>query len=90
MAVGKGLRRLVFERDGLVCHWCRVDVVRGYRDPLPPHAATIDHVIPKSEGGPDAIDNLVVCCNACNQRRSRHTASPPITDDELMQLMGWK
>ena len=29
-------------------------------------ALTIDHVIPKSKGGTDAPDNLVVACHSCN------------------------
>ena len=29
--------------------------------------ATIEHIIPKSSGGKNDIDNLVVCCRAMNQ-----------------------
>jgi hypothetical protein len=31
--------------------------------------ACIDHVIPLSLGGPDHIDNYVLCCKACNTRK---------------------
>lgn len=87
MAVGKGLRRSVFKRDGMICFWCGCSIVRGFKDPLPPHAATIDHVVPKSRGGLDVAENLVSCCNRCNQRRSRESASPPITEAQLLELM---
>lgn len=30
------------------------------------HAFTVDHLIPKSEGGPSDIDNLVPACFSCN------------------------
>ncbi len=28
---------------------------------------TVDHFQPRSQGGSDELDNLVYCCNACNQ-----------------------
>jgi hypothetical protein len=30
---------------------------------------TLDHVIPKSEGGTNSADNLVACCRRCNHTR---------------------
>ena len=30
---------------------------------------TIDHVVPRSKGGPDFTKNVVCCCNSCNQRK---------------------
>jgi hypothetical protein len=31
--------------------------------------ATVEHVIPKSQGGTNLLDNLVAACHDCNQRR---------------------
>ena len=31
---------------------------------------TIDHVVPKSRGGPDDIDNYQILCWDCNQRKA--------------------
>lgn len=28
--------------------------------------AQIDHVVPRSKGGPNTLDNLVLCCGQCN------------------------
>jgi 5-methylcytosine-specific restriction endonuclease McrA len=35
--------------------------------------ATIDHVIPKSKGGDDSMDNLVLACTACNGAKGNRT-----------------
>ncbi|MEE7442657.1 HNH endonuclease [Methylobacterium oryzae] len=34
-----------------------------------PNEATIDHVIPKSQGGNSYPANLVLCCHTCNQEK---------------------
>ena len=35
--------------------------------------ATIDHVMPKSRGGPDTWENLVAACTPCNNRKGNRT-----------------
>ncbi|MCC6316034.1 MAG: HNH endonuclease [Thermomicrobiales bacterium] len=52
-------RREVFIRDHFTCQYCG----RQSND------LTIDHVIPKSRGGPHSWDNLVSACKACNHRK---------------------
>lgn len=53
----------VMERDGRTCRYC------GARSsPL-----SIDHVIPRSRGGPDCASNLVVACRSCNSRKGART-----------------
>lgn len=37
----------------------------GYR------RATVDHVVPRSYGGTNAITNLVAACRECNQQRGK-------------------
>lgn len=38
----------------------------GRVDVVPPDAATVDHVIPTSAGGTNAMSNLVTACPECN------------------------
>ena len=56
-------RRNVFQRDGHVCQYC------GYRgDQL-----SIDHVIPRSRGGPDTWENVITACIRCNVGKGNRT-----------------
>lgn len=50
-------RRAVFARDDHRCQYCGAS------------AENIDHVIPKSRGGPHAWDNVVASCRPCNSRK---------------------
>jgi 5-methylcytosine-specific restriction endonuclease McrA len=52
-------RRAVFARDRWTCQYCGVE--RGH--------LTVDHVIPRSKGGPSTWDNIVTCCAPCNRRK---------------------
>lgn len=51
-------RRAVFARDNWTCQYC------GSRSNL-----TVDHVIPRSKGGPSSWDNIVASCAPCNRRK---------------------
>lgn len=49
------VRRAVYERDGHACLHC------GATEPL-----TLDHIVPWSQGGEDAFENLQTLCLRCN------------------------
>jgi 5-methylcytosine-specific restriction endonuclease McrA len=51
-------RRAVFARDDWTCQYC------GSRSNL-----TVDHVIPRSKGGPSSWENIVASCAPCNRRK---------------------
>jgi 5-methylcytosine-specific restriction endonuclease McrA len=51
-------RRAVFARDNWTCQYC------GARSQL-----TVDHVVPRSKGGPSTWDNIVASCAPCNRRK---------------------
>lgn len=56
-------------RDGMRCCWCSRLTGAGivlYNQRLRP---TRDHVIPSSEGGSLHVDNLLLSCQFCNNRR---------------------
>ena len=67
----KSRRQFVRERDGFCCVYCgttEVDVSS---------ALTLDHVQPRSEGGTNALDNLVYCCHACNEFKGEYWQTEP-------------
>lgn len=61
----------IFRRDGNQCMYC------GAKTNL-----TIDHVIPKSQGGKDTWENLVTACQDCNSRKGDRTP-----EESGMQLL---
>jgi 5-methylcytosine-specific restriction endonuclease McrA len=58
-------RRNIFKRDHATCQYC------GSR----PGSAelTIDHVVPRSQGGTSRWDNCVLACVPCNARKANRT-----------------
>jgi len=58
-------RRNIFERDKNACQYC------GRR--MPKTDLTLDHVVPRSRGGIDSWDNLVLACMPCNVRKGNRT-----------------
>lgn len=64
-------RKNILTRDKNRCQYC------GSKENL-----TIDHVIPRSRGGPSSWDNLVACCSKCNGKKGDKTpeeAGMPLT-----------
>ena len=58
-------RRAIFVRDKHQCQYC------GRRPPN--HELSIDHVVPRSRGGEDTWENLVLACTRCNVRKGNRT-----------------
>lgn len=50
------------------CHWCGQATLLTFE--LVPWQATIDHVIPRGDGGLNLHENVVSACLACNRRRN--------------------
>lgn len=54
----------IIARDGDKCHYCELPFV-GKGD----YMCTFDHIIPVSQGGTNADDNLVLAHRKCNENR---------------------
>lgn len=73
------LQYQVVARDGTRCVFCGVEtLVRNspawraavHPDPM---ERTVDHIVPRSKGGKDVLENLRLCCRGCNARRGVQT-----------------
>lgn len=77
------LRALVLDRDG---HRCQLPLP-GQPDKLCGALAThVDHVLPRSKGGTDALGNLRAACRACNLRAGNRQ---PALDARPARRVGW-
>jgi 5-methylcytosine-specific restriction endonuclease McrA len=57
-------KKNVLIRDDYECQYCHI---RGEK------LMTVDHVLPKSRGGPSTWENLVCACMRCNNRKNNRT-----------------
>ena len=58
-------RRNIFLRDENRCQYC------GHK--FPTHQLSLDHVVPKSQGGGTTWENIVCACLKCNVRKGGRT-----------------
>jgi len=56
-------RRAIFYRDDFTCQYCGKET----------KALTLDHVMPRSRGGPHVWENVVSACIPCNHRKAGAT-----------------
>ena len=60
------------EKYKLLCFYCGRDCERTIRHKA--SMATVDHLVPKASGGADELQNLVICCRACNLEKGSKTS----------------
>jgi hypothetical protein len=67
MAINERTRQFVRQRARYLCEYCH-SPEKSSSDIF-----TIDHLIPRSVGGSDEVDNLALACRRCNERRYNFT-----------------
>lgn len=69
--IPSSVRFFVLQRDGFACRYCGKGVSDGA-------ILELDHVHPRSKGGPDTADNLIAACQGCNNgKRAAEGVIPP-------------
>ena len=65
-------KRTILERDNFQCQYCE--------DSLTISSATMDHVVPRTDGGKSTFENTVASCSPCNNKKgSKPLSSLPFT-----------
>lgn len=76
MKISPAKRKLVEERAGGLCEYCRCTQA------FSPQPFTLEHIIPKSKNGTDDHENLALACSACNNSKYDKTESrDPLTKE---------
>lgn len=57
----KRLRAELLIKTDRKCPYCGVQISHT--------TATFDHILPRSKGGTDDKDNIIVCCRRCNVKK---------------------
>jgi 5-methylcytosine-specific restriction endonuclease McrA len=68
-------RKNILIRDRHTCQFCGAT--------LPASELTLDHIVPRSQGGKSSWENLVACCYPCNNRKGDRT--PEEAEMELLR-----
>jgi len=64
----KAMRFEVLSRDNFTCQYCGRSVKEHNV------ALNVDHIVPKKQGGTDALSNLITSCFDCNIGKHKHIA----------------
>ncbi len=75
-------RNKIVKRDGPFCFYCNRVLKMPTQDVMNiekwaergVYYATVDHLIPRREGGTHDIDNLVLACSICHRKRHEREA----------------
>lgn len=63
-------RRILFERQGGLCHWCNKIMTLNRRAVSSPEYATFEHLKERARGGKWNFANIVLSHNSCNEARN--------------------
>lgn len=68
MSISDAARQTIRARANYLCEYCHSP------ERLSANRFTVDHVIPKSLGGSDNLEDLALACRRCNERRYNFVA----------------
>jgi 5-methylcytosine-specific restriction endonuclease McrA len=85
----KALVELLRNRDGGRCWLCGAPI-DFKAEPNSARAPSLEHLIARSRGGPDTMDNLVLCHPPCNRELGDVPLAEKIKAREVWKEAAWK
>jgi 5-methylcytosine-specific restriction endonuclease McrA len=80
VSISETTKQSVRERAKYLCEYCHsLELLSANR-------FTIDHIVPRSLGGSDDIDNLALACRRCNERRYNFVAGIDPETQEIVPI----
>jgi len=79
--IGSQTRAQVRERAQNACEYCHL-----HQDDSPLAALHIEHIIPKTHGGSDDLDNLALACIDCNLHKGTNLTGIDPETNEVTEL----
>ncbi len=80
MPITEATKQSVRERAEYLCEYCHsLELLSANR-------FTIDHIVPRSLGGSDDIENLALACRRCNERRYNFVAGIDPETQEIVPI----
>lgn len=78
MRLSAGLKQAVRKSARNRCEYCHS------QEPFSPCTFSIEHIVPRSDGGTDIVDNLALSCQECNNRKFiSTTARDPLSGEDV-------
>ncbi len=80
MSISEATKQSVREQAKYLCEYCHsLELLSANR-------FTIDHIVPRSLGGSDDLNNLALACRRCNERRYNFVAGIDPETQEIVPI----
>ncbi len=80
MPIHEDIKQAVRERARYLCEYCHSS------ERLSASRFTVDHLVPRSLGGADDLENLALACRRCNERRYNFVAGIDPDTQEIVPI----
>lgn len=68
------------------CIHCRRKITLG-KDGATEGSATLEHIVPRTHGGTNELDNLSIACSRCNHQKGRKLDVLHVSDARLQDVI---
>lgn len=68
------------------CIHCRKKLVFA-ENGEPISDGSLEHILPRTHGGTDDLENLAIACRRCNSQKGKRHDWKPISDEKLQQMI---